>query len=196
MPLLNQWPPFWSAATSRRFGTGGHVTQSPHRHRHEAHGVIGKNINHIYGDGVAAGLRVGVAGGGQFQVTILAGAEALPFILKNVSPGPALLEIHEFAGVGLDHAGQFAFHAHPLGHFDDFLAAFVIQIHRPIIHPVRPLFGENVPGADPVFILVCLDQLALLNELDQVALLGGGQFVTFGIGLGHGKRGSSQLSVN
>jgi len=104
---------------------------------------------------MATCLRVGVTGGFQFQFPVLACSETLPFVLEDVCAGPAFLEINELASAR--RAGQCAFHTEIFRHFDDFLPALVIEIHRPVIHPVRPLLRQHVAGDDAfVSVLQCL----------------------------------------
>ena len=53
------------------------------------------------------GFLVGVGGGGEFEVAVLAGAEALPFVFEDLAGGPAFLELGHGEGAlrGLE-AGQ------------------------------------------------------------------------------------------
>ena len=59
----------------------------------EGHGVVAEDVDHLDGDGVAAGFGVGMAYRRQFQVAALARAESLPFVLENVCARPAFLEV-------------------------------------------------------------------------------------------------------
>ena len=96
--------------------------------------------------GVAARRFVGVLGGGQFQVAVLAGAEALPFVLEDVAAGPAFLEIAIDTRLAALRS-RAATRSHQAGsarHFDDLLAAFVVEIHRPVVHPVGPVLRQHV----------------------------------------------------
>ena len=63
-----------------------------HTHRHQRHGVITENIDHLDGDRVTTGLGVDVRRGGEFECAILPRAEALPLVFENVAAGPAFLE--------------------------------------------------------------------------------------------------------
>ncbi|MDQ2774963.1 MAG: hypothetical protein M3Y57_08605, partial [Acidobacteriota bacterium] len=55
----------------------------------ESHGVVSEDVDHFDGYGVAARPVIGVEGGRQFQAAVLAGAEALPFVLEDIAAGPA-----------------------------------------------------------------------------------------------------------
>ena len=67
--------------------------QSPHCDRHERHGVVAEDVDDFDGDDVAARFVVGVGCRLQLQVSALARAEALPFVLEDVGAGPAFLEV-------------------------------------------------------------------------------------------------------
>lgn len=68
-------------------------SSSPHRHRHEGHGVVSEDVDHFHGNDVAAGMGVGVRGGDEIEVAVAAGAEALPLVLEDVGSRPAFLEV-------------------------------------------------------------------------------------------------------
>jgi hypothetical protein len=83
----------------------------------------------------------------------LAGAEALPLVFEEVVAGPLVLEVDELA-VGVNDAGELAADAEGFGAFDDFFATLVIEIDRPVVYPIGPLFGEDILGDDAVFVFV------------------------------------------
>ena len=60
--------------------------------RHQRHRVVAENVDDLHCDGVASGLRVCVGRAHEFEVAVLAGAEAFPFVLEDVAAGPAFLE--------------------------------------------------------------------------------------------------------
>jgi len=64
----------------------------PHIHRHQDHRVVAEDVDYLHGPGIAARLDVGVRRRDEFQLTVLAGAEALPFVLEDVAAGPAFFE--------------------------------------------------------------------------------------------------------
>ena len=64
---------------------------SSHIHRHKRHGVVAEDVDDFHGHGVAAGIGVGMRRGGEFQIAVLAGAEALPFVFEDETAGPAFL---------------------------------------------------------------------------------------------------------
>ena len=66
---------------------------SPHVHRHQCHGVVAEDVDHLHRNRVAALAVVGVHGRGQVKVAALAGAEALPLVLEDVAARPPLLEL-------------------------------------------------------------------------------------------------------
>ena len=147
---------------------------SGHRHWHERHRVVAEDVDDFRGDRVAAGLRLGVCR--REEVAVAAGAEALPLVLEDVGPGPALFEVDQFLA-RVHHAGQFAFHAHASRHLDDFPAALVVEIHRPVVHPIGPLLREHLAGFDTLLVFADFDEIAgFAHDLAFVGFqLGGGQ---------------------
>src|SRR5207245_7937729 len=102
--------------------------------------------------------------GRQSQVAVLAGAETLPFVLENVATRPAFLELHGEFGLRRLEAGQRrdAADTRAHRHLDDFLALQVVEVHRPIIHPVSPVLGELLFPDDAIFALADFVELPLL----------------------------------
>ena len=68
-----------------------------------------------------------------------------------------------------------------------------VQTSRDLAVPDQFHLALVVKQDEPVFFR---ERLALLDELDEIALVGVGQFVAVGIGACHGKNGFSQLTVN
>src|ERR1700688_2141797 len=92
----------------------------------------------------------------QLDLAVLPRAEALPFILEDVAARPALFEVRQ----GQRTLGWFngwqscnPTEAAPERNLDDFLAAHVVEINRPIIDPMRPMLCELLFRYDPVLAL-------------------------------------------
>ncbi len=86
------------------------IFQSTHVHRHQRHGIITENIDDFDRHGVSTRLGVGVGGGGEFQIAVTAGAEALPLVLENVGSGPAFFDFDELARRSIHKAWNFSLH--------------------------------------------------------------------------------------
>lgn len=132
-------------------------------HRHEGHRVIAKDVHNLHGNCVTSGPGINVGGGFEFEFPIFARAKALSLILENITAGPALLEIEKFTIV-LRHFQQLALHPHSTRDFDDFLAAFKIKIHGPVVHPVGPLLRQYVTRFDAFFVFADFDEFALFTD--------------------------------
>ena len=61
----------------------------PRIYRDKRHRVVTKNIDDLHRHGVAPGAVVGMRWGLQLQGPVLAGPEALPFVLEDIAAGPA-----------------------------------------------------------------------------------------------------------
>ena len=66
----------------------------PHTHRNERHRVVAEDVDHLDRHGVAPWPVIGMQGGCQFQAAVLASAETLPFVLKDIAAGSTLLELN------------------------------------------------------------------------------------------------------
>jgi hypothetical protein len=114
-----------------------------HCHWHKRHRVIAEDVDDFDRNNIATWLVVRMRGGFHFQIAVLAGTEALPFILEDVGAGPAFLKVvgGQFQlTLGWFLSWQKTLHAAKPGaewDLDDFLPAFVIEIHRPVVHPSR-----------------------------------------------------------
>ena len=85
------------------------------------HRVIPEDIHHLDRD-LASPRRAFVKDAGQFQRAVFLGAEGLPLVFKDVIPGPAF----------------FPFAAFLVLHADDLALALKVEIHGPVINPIRP----------------------------------------------------------
>src|SRR5690606_34816520 len=134
---------------------------SPNINRYQHHRVVTENIDNFDSNGVRPLDRVDMRSGDQLQVPVLAGAETLPFVLENEAASPAFLEFRQAQlRLGRLKARQVAVDATAFGDPDDFLAAHIVEVHRPVVDPVGPMPGQHVGADYAVLILAYFDQLA------------------------------------
>lgn len=128
---------------------GNEGRQRQHGARDARAGWIGLpatlGIEDVVGRGGEAGGEV-VGHGGEFKGGIAAGAEALPFVFKDVVDGPAFL-----VGVGAfdRHANEFSF-------------AFVVEVNGLVIDPIGPVLGEGFVVDLAATVLAELHDLAVV----------------------------------
>lgn len=139
---------------------------------------ISENIDYFYGDCMASWLGVRMTSRNHFEFPGLAGPEAFPFVFKDVGTRPPLLEIKKLAGVALRRSYQFPFYTQTLWNLDDLLPAFIVETDRPIVDPIGPMFGENLPLFNAVLVFRIFDQLP--GIADNLALPGL-QFCPYGV---------------
>ena len=123
---------------------------SPDTYRHQRRSIIAKNVDDLYSNDGSTRLLVDMDRAPQFELPILSSAKALPLVLKNVRARPAFLELNKLSCVR--HPGQHSLHPKILRHLDQLSATLVVEIHRPVVHPVGPLLGENVARDDSVLV--------------------------------------------
>ncbi|MPM47853.1 hypothetical protein SDC9_94574 [bioreactor metagenome] len=108
----------------------------------------------------------------QFERALLFGTKGLPFVFKDKVARP-----HFF-----DLAAGFVLHPH------QFALGFKVKIHRPVIDPVRPLFGEHFALNHAVLVFAHFKDLAVFHhDLVGVFFQVGGDIIHAVLGVIHRK---------
>ena len=122
----------------------------PRRHRHERHRVIAENIDYLHRDGVTAGPGVGVRSTRQFQLAALACAgEFCHLVIEYAQQRTSVPRNRGVPPCPPYRAARFLRQSFSPPWIISF-RLLVMEIHRPIIHPVRPLLRQRLARDAPL----------------------------------------------